>query len=103
MTSKKRLPKFKSQEEEAKFWEGNSPLDYLGELKPIDEVFTLAPELAQKIKERSKTKLISLRLPIWEIEGAKRVAKQKRTGYQILIRDWIADSLRRTVFAAQTR
>lgn len=89
----RKLPHFKTREEEAKFWDNHSMEDYLGELECADEVFTLAPSLAEKIKERAKTRSISLRLPQWEIDGAKRVAKKEGVGYQVLINTWIAEAL----------
>ena len=95
MKIKQKLPNFKTREEEAKFWDTHSMIDYLDELEPADNVFTLAPALANKIKERAKTRAISLRLPQWEIDGAKRVAKSKGVGYQILINAWIAEALQR--------
>lgn len=97
MSNKKRLPHFKTREEEAKFWDTHFMLDYLDELEPADEVFTLAPTLAEKIRERSKTRSISLRLPAWEIDGAKKVAKKNGIGYQVLIKNWIADGLRQSL------
>ena len=95
MKRKRKLPHFKTREEEAKFWDTHSMTDYLDELEPADRVFTLAPALAEKIRERAKTRAISLRLPQWEIDGAKRVAKKKGVGYQVLISAWIAEALRR--------
>ncbi len=95
MNAKRKLPNFKSREEEAKFWDTHSMTDYLDELQPADDVFTLAPSLAEKIRERSKTRAISLRLPQWVIDGAKRVAKKKGVGYQVLINTWIAEALQR--------
>jgi len=62
---KHKLPHFKTREEEAKFWDTHSMTDYLDELEPVDEVFTLAPSLAEKIRERAKTRAISIRLPQW--------------------------------------
>lgn len=95
MKRKQRLPNFKTREEETKFWDTHSMTDYLEELEPADEIFTLAPSLAERIRERAKTRAISLRLPQWEIDGAKRVAKKNGVGYQVLINAWIAEALRR--------
>lgn len=92
---KHKLPYFKTREEEAKFWDSHSMEDYLGELEPADEVFILAPSLAEKIKERAKTRALSLRLPQWEIDETKRMAQKKGIGYQILISTWIAEAIRR--------
>ncbi|MBI5242717.1 MAG: hypothetical protein HY922_03405 [Elusimicrobia bacterium] len=95
MKRERKLPNFRTREEEARFWDTHSMTDYLGELEPADDVFTLAPSLAEKIRERAKTRAISLRLPQWEIDGAKRVAKKNGVGYQVLINIWIAEALRR--------
>lgn len=92
---KRKIPHFKTREQEARFWDTHSIIDYLDELEPVDEIFTLAPSLAAKIRERAKTRAISLRLPQWEIDGAKKVARQKGIGYQVLINNWIAEGLRR--------
>ena len=103
MKTKQKLPIFKTREEEAQFWDTHSLIDYLDELESADNVFTLAPSLASKIRERSKTRAISLRLPQWEIDGAKRVAKSKGIGYQVLINAWIAEALRREASQASNR
>lgn len=92
---KSKLPHFKTREEEAKFWDTHSMEDYLYELEPADEVFILAPSLAEKIRERAKTRAISLRLPQWEIDEAKKAAQKKGVGYQVLISTWIAEAIRR--------
>ena len=54
----------------------------------------LAPELAEKIRERAKKRLIALRLPEWQIEGAWRIARRKKVPYQALMRAWIGEGLR---------
>ena len=57
----RKLPHFKTREEEVEFWDTHAMADYLDELGPADKVFTLAPSLAEKIRERAKTRAISLR------------------------------------------
>ena len=68
----RKLPHFKTREEEAEFWDTHSMEDYLTELEPADEVFTLAPSLAEKIKERAKPKPTSPNRSQRKIGGAKR-------------------------------
>ncbi|MEK6544775.1 MAG: CopG family antitoxin [Elusimicrobiota bacterium] len=92
---KKKVPRFKNREEEARFWETHSVADYIGDLKKIDRIFTVAPGLAESIRERALTKAISLRLPVWAIAGAKKVAQKKGVGYQVLIKNWISECLQR--------
>ena len=91
---KKKLPHFKTSEEAAKFWGTHSLTDYLHELEEVDELFVLSPALAQRIRERAKKRLISVRLAEWEIEKSKQIAKHMKIPYQTLLRQWIDDGLR---------
>lgn len=92
---KKRLPKFKSAEQEARFWETHSVTDYVDQMEDVTDLFTLAPELIQKIKERAQKKLLAIRLANWEIEKTKVIAKKRGMPYQTLMREWIDEGLRR--------
>jgi len=46
----KRLPKFKSEEEEARFWDTHSPLDYPNEFTKVK----VPPKFARLLKKRVK-------------------------------------------------
>ena len=94
MMKKKRLPHFKSAEDEAKFWETHSAANYLDQLKEVDDLFVLSPSLIHRIKNHAKKKLISLRLAVWEIQAAKKIAKRKKIPYQTLLRQWIDEGLK---------
>jgi hypothetical protein len=91
---KKKLPVFKSAAEEAAFWDTHSVADYLSALEPADELFVLSPVLANKVRERAKKRLISIRLATWEIAQSKAVAKKRKMPYQALLREWIDEGLR---------
>ncbi len=91
---KKKLPHFKTAEDEANFWDTHSITDYLHELEPVDEVFVLSPALAHRIRERAKKRLISIRLANWEIEKSKQIAKTRKIPYQTLLREWIDAGIR---------
>lgn len=86
----KELPEFKSEEEEAEFWDTHNSLNYLETDEPVE--VELAPELAA---ERSKTKKVTLRLRVSQIEAAKAIARKKDIPYQTLLRSWIAEAIRR--------
>ena len=63
----KRLPKFKSEEQEARFWDTHSPLDYPGEFSEVREPFEFAPEEYMKLetlaaKEKGKEKRVTRKL-----------------------------------------
>jgi len=81
---KRKIPKFKSLEQERKFWDTHSVTEFLDELKPVKMKFV-----------RPKKKLISLRLDTSQIESVKEVASHKGLGYLSLIRNWIAERLSR--------
>jgi len=93
---KKKLPYFKTAEEEAKFWDTHSLKDYIHEFEPadVDELFLSNGEWHKRIQERSEKKLISLRLAKWEIERSKEIATKKKVPYQVLLREWIDAGLR---------
>lgn len=93
MKREKTLPEFKNEQEMAEFWDNHSVADYWDQLEP--EEVELAPELAAKATERQKTKRITLRLRVSQIETAKEIARKKDIPYQTLMRSWIAQGIER--------
>ena len=79
---KRHIPKFKSLEEERRFWNTHSITEFRDELKPAKVEFI-----------RPKKKLISLRLDTDQIDSLKQVASRRRLGYLTLIRYWINEQL----------
>jgi hypothetical protein len=61
----------------------------------MDEALARDPRLADRVRGRARKKLISLRLPQWQIDTAKRVAKRGKRHYQVLMQTWIAKGLKR--------
>ena len=78
----KRIPKFKSLEEERKFWDTHSITDFKDAFKPVKVEFT-----------KPRKKLISLRLDAPQIEVLKEIASRRGLGYLTLIRYWINEHL----------
>src|SRR2546427_12720779 len=93
---KRKLPHFKTAEEEVRFWDTHSLKDFIHEFEPadVDELFLSNGEWHKRIQERSEKKLISLRLAKWEIERSKEISKKKKVPYQVLLREWIDAGLR---------
>ena len=91
----KKLPHFKTDGEFARFVDTHDLALYFDSMEKIDNAFTLAPGLAERIRQRAKKRLIALRLPEWQISGARRVAKRKKVPYQALMRHWIGEGLGR--------
>ncbi|NPV72284.1 MAG: hypothetical protein HPY89_00520 [Pelotomaculum sp.] len=90
-----RIPEFATEEEAAEFFDSYSFAEAMerGLFEP--EKVELDPELAAKIRERAKTKQVTLRLRVSQIEAAKEIAKKKDIPYQTLIRSWVAEAIRR--------
>lgn len=92
----KKVPKFKSEEEEARFWDTHSPLDYPGEFVEAKEPFEFAPELLRKVagRKEERKRSLTLRMGQHQIDLAKFIAKYKGLGYQTLMRMWVMEGIR---------
>jgi len=81
---KKRIPKFKSEAEERKFWQTHDSSEYVN----WDEAErTVLPKL------KPSTRTISLRLPESMIEELKLLANKKDVPYQSLLKVYLAEKL----------
>ena len=84
-----RIPKFKSEKEEAD-WLYAHRKEIEAEFRKEKKTKTLT---VQEIIERERTKPISIRLAVGDIERAKRRARAQGIGYQTLIRMLLHESL----------
>ena len=76
----KRVPKFKSSEDEERYWETHSLTEHLGEFKPAKVRFV-----------RPLKHMISIRLDLDLFEKIRRLAEHKATPYQTLMQQWLAE------------
>lgn len=83
--SKKKIPKFKSEDEERKFWSTRDSTDYVDWEKARRSVL---PELKPSLKT------ISLRLPESMIEELKLLAHKRDVPYQSLLKIFLAEKIR---------
>jgi predicted DNA binding CopG/RHH family protein len=90
------LPKFRSDEEAAGYFEAHSVADVWDRL-PKGRMAKPTAALAKRIGERhARAKSpISLRLAPEHIAVAKKIAAAKSVGYQTQLRMWIAEGIRR--------
>src|SRR5258708_3903341 len=90
------LPKFRTDQEAAEYFEAHSVADVWDHLPESQRVEPSAV-LAKAIRERhARAKSpISLRLVPEQIEAAKKIAAAKSVGYQTQLRMWIAEGIRR--------
>ena len=81
MTKLKKIPNFKSEQEEREFWENHDSGDYL-DLNKAERA--ILPNL------KPSTKTISLRLPEGLLDSIKVEANKRDMPYQSLIKAWLA-------------
>jgi predicted DNA binding CopG/RHH family protein len=89
-----KLPKFKNEDDERKFWAKHSPLDFL-ESKKLR--LTGFPNL----KPSSRT--ISIRLPESLLESIKVLANKKDVPYQSMLKILLAEAVREEMLASKKR
>lgn len=78
----KKIPKFKTDEDAAKFWETHSFADYHRDTQEADMVFIKRPK-----------KTVAVRLDPQDIKSVEAIAEQKGLSYTSLIRMWIKEHL----------
>jgi len=79
----KKIPQFKNEEEERKFWSSHSSADYIDWSKARRAVF---PNL-----KPSSSRSISIRLPDHLIDAVKMQAHKLNVPYQSLMKQYIAE------------
>jgi len=80
----KKIPDFKSEDEERDFWDKNDLTDYLDMSMAVKISF---PNL------KLSTETISIRLPKWLLDDIKMEANKNDMPYQSLIKVYLADRL----------
>jgi len=87
MSKVKKVPKFKTENEEREFWETHDSSDYVDWTKA--ESVSLA-------NLKPSTKTISLRLPEGLLDSIKIEANKRDMPYQSLIKVWLAEDVKET-------
>ena len=81
---KKKIPKFKNEDEERDFWEEHDSTEYIDWSKAQRAIF---PNL------KPSTKTISVRLPESMIEELKLLANKRDVPYQSLLKIFLAERI----------
>lgn len=87
MNKLKKMPEFKTEAEERKFWESHDSSDYVDWNKA---------KLVSLPKLKPSTKTISLRLPETLLERIKIEANKRDMPYQSLIKAWLANDVKQS-------
>lgn len=97
----KKIPEFKTEEEEARFWDTHSPLDYPGEFSEVKDPFEFASSLLKKVTEsrKERKRQLTLRMGQRQIDLAKVIARYRGLGYQTLMRIWVIEGIRQEIKA----
>jgi predicted DNA binding CopG/RHH family protein len=88
----KSIPDFKSQEEEAAFWDAHDSSDYVDWSKAEKAIF---PNL------KLSTESISLRLPSPLLAHIKELANEKDVPYQSLMKVYLSNQVERELKASR--
>lgn len=80
----RKIPKFKTKEEAAKYWETHSFQDYHKDTKDAEIVFVKKPK-----------KTVAIRLDPDDIKSVEKIAERKGLSYTSLLRMWIKEHLSR--------
>ena len=78
----KKIPKFKTDGEAAKFWESHSFQDYYKDTKEAGIKFVRRPK-----------RTVAVRLDPDDIKSVERIAERKGLSYTSLLRMWIKEQL----------
>jgi predicted DNA binding CopG/RHH family protein len=83
---RKKLPNFKTEQEEREFWDTHSSEEYV-DWDKIEVIYAPLPKL------KPSTKKISIRLPETMIEELKSLANKNDVPYQSLIKIYLAERI----------
>jgi len=86
MKNIKNIPKFKSEDQERKFWSKNDSTDYIDWSKADQVIF---PNL------KPTTESISLRLPSFLLTRIKQLANEKDVPYQSLMKVFLSERVKK--------
>ncbi len=89
------IPKFKTEDEEAEFWDSHSAAELIVKGLLEDVKVEITGDLRKKVEEHKKKQLISLRLNPRQVQKAKEIAIKKGIGYLTLMRNWIQEGIER--------
>ncbi|MEE8412618.1 MAG: BrnA antitoxin family protein [Acidobacteriota bacterium] len=94
MSKRKKLPEFRSEDEEREFWSKTDSTEYV-EWRRAKRL------VLPNLKPTQKT--ISLRLPVMMLAELKRLANKRDVPYQSLLKVFLAERLEKELRATRSR
>lgn len=90
----KKIPKFKSYKEEAKFWDSHNVTDYLPELKPVKLEYN---------PKAFKKEVLTIRIQPALKKRVEKIALSLGVNISTLIRIWLVDKLKESKYKKSFR
>jgi len=90
MKQLKKIPKFKTEEKEARFWGNADSTEYIDWKKAKRTIF---PNL------KPTSRAVPIKLPEWLIERLKFLANKQNTPYQALLRSFLVKEVEKELKA----
>jgi len=90
-----KVPKFKTEKEEAEWWDAH--MEMVGEelLKAIEDGTARRGTAQRLVKEARASRNITIRIAISDIERARKLAEKKGIGYQTYMKMLLREGLDR--------
>lgn len=85
------MPSGLSRRSESRFWDHHDFADYWAQMEGVN--VKVAHSFARGVRAAARKRMIALRLADWQIEEAKRIAKELGVPYQALLRRWISQGI----------
>ena len=95
MESNRTVPKFKSEAQEAKWWDDNRKTVERNLLHAIADGSAGRGRASKLTRQARASKNITIRLPMDDIDRARRLSEKKGIGYQTLIKMFLHEALAR--------
>ena len=83
MKKNRKIPKMKSDEQIAAFWDTHDFVDYIEDTESAEDV----------VFEKQTKETISIRLERRQVKELKRIARRVGLGYTSLVRSWVTEKL----------
>lgn len=90
INTKRKIPRFKTEQDERKFWATHDSTDFIDWQKAKRVRF---PEL------KPSAKSISIRMPNFLLEDLKLIANKRGIPYQSLMKEFLAEKIEKEIFS----
>lgn len=94
-TARPKVPKFANEADEARWWDAHKEMVEENLLQAMRDGTAQRGTAQRLVKEARESKNITIRMPIADIERARKLSAKKGLGYQTLMKMLLHESLER--------